>query len=194
MESIVKRSKGKEVIRSEMKKTLGALAGKKKKSAQICRRVISSALFRRARTVMLFSSFRSEVDTKRVIAEALRLKKRVVLPKVAAGKTRGILPVEIREPAKDLAPGAYGIMEPVSAGKALTPSAIDAVFIPGLAFDKRGYRIGYGGGYYDSFMRRIPRRKTAGLAFGAQVVKTMPRERHDVPVGRIYTEKGVIRC
>jgi len=69
------------------------------------------------------------------------------------------------------------------------------VIVPGIAFDKKGYRIGYGHGYYDRFLKILKKDvKKIGLAFEIQVVDEIPEEEHDVPVDIVVTEKRVLKC
>jgi 5-formyltetrahydrofolate cyclo-ligase len=69
---------------------------------------------------------------------------------------------------------------------------IDAVLIPAVAFDRRGYRVGYGGGYYDRFLPQVPRAARIGAVFACQIVPEVPIDRYDVQVERITTEEGII--
>ena len=66
---------------------------------------------------------------------------------------------------------------------------IDLIFVAGLAFDREGYRIGYGVGYYDKFLKKVPKALKIGLAFDFQIVDKLPREAHDFPVDMIVTDK-----
>ncbi|MDR3253687.1 MAG: 5-formyltetrahydrofolate cyclo-ligase, partial [Endomicrobium sp.] len=70
---------------------------------------------------------------------------------------------------------------------------IDLIFVPGLAFDVLGYRMGYGKGYYDRWLKNLPSEKIVGLAYDFQIADKLPSEKYDIPVGLIITEKRVIR-
>ena len=67
------------------------------------------------------------------------------------------------------------------------------VFIPGIAFDARGYRTGYGKGYYDRWLKSVPLEKTVGLAYDFQITDKLPTEEYDIPVGVIITEKRIMQ-
>ena len=96
----------------------------------------------------------------------------------------------------DLAPGAYGILEPVEArAERVDPAKIDVVLVPGSVFDYRGGRFGYGGGFYDRFLSRdAPRAVRIGLAFSFQVLDNIPIKPHDELMDYIITERQVISC
>jgi 5-formyltetrahydrofolate cyclo-ligase len=89
-----------------------------------------------------------------------------------------------------LIPGRMGLMEPAATAERLTP---DWLLVPLLAFDRRGYRLGYGGGYYDRTLALLPQAMTIGLAFGVQEVDTVPIGPHDQPLGLIATDREIIR-
>ncbi len=147
--------------------------------------------FNKARCVMLYASFKSEVDTKEIMIDSLNKGKRVVVP---CSNAERINPCEIKG-FQDLAPGYLGIPEPV---KKLPVSIqnIDIIILPVVAFDVKGNRIGYGKGYYDKFLSGIESRKIIkiGLAFECQRVDNVPLESHDQKVDYIVTENGVIKC
>ncbi|MBU2615392.1 MAG: 5-formyltetrahydrofolate cyclo-ligase [Elusimicrobia bacterium] len=151
--------------------------------------------FEKAKAVMLFVPFRSEVDTLPIIKTALKLKKRVILPRVEKTLAeKKLLAIEINDVKKDLKTGAYGILEPFKKAKEVTPEEIELVFVPGIAFDKKGSRIGYGGGYYVRFLKNIPLSKRIGIAYSFQLAGNIPSTKHDLKVAKVLTEKGVKLC
>ncbi len=158
-------------------------------SREIARRLLALAEVRDAATVMAFSSFGSEVDTRPVLERLLAEGRVVVLPRVEGGR---IVPVELR-PDSRLTPASFGALEPE--GDPIPPEAIEAVVVPGLAFDRHGYRVGYGGGFYDRFLPllrdEVPR---VGVCFALQLVEEVPHGPGDVPVGLVVTQEEVIRC
>jgi len=151
--------------------------------------------FREARTVMFFVSFRSEIDTGEMIRGALGEGKRVAVS-VSQTSDCSLLPCELLDFDNDLAPGAYGIPEPKpECIRPVDPAEIDIVLFPGVAFDRSGGRIGYGGGYYDRFIQRLrPGVPLVALAFHSQVIESVPMAEHDRPVDYIVTEKEIIDC
>ena len=87
---------------------------------------------------------------------------------------------------------AFGIYEPVSGKRLKSFSSVAAVIVPGIAFDMKGNRLGFGGGYFDKFLKKLPARCVkVALAFSLQIVKSVPSEPHDVKMDYIITEKGV---
>ena len=143
-----------------------------------------------ASTVMTFWSFGSEVDTGLTIRRLADEGRRVVLPRVEG---RTIVAVTYR-PGDPVTEASFGAMEPTEKD-VVPPEAIDVVVAPGLAFDRLGYRVGYGGGFYDRFLRRTrPDAVTVGLCFAVQVVDEVPHRRGDRPMALVVTDEGVIRC
>ena len=160
-------------------------------STRICARLSGLASFRYAGTVLLYMPFRSEVDISPLIDAALASGKAVGLPRCEKKGRMSFYRIACRE---DLSPGAYGILEPpVGAplmGEELLRSDTLAV-IPGLAFDACGYRLGYGGGYYDRFLSAfggVP----VGVCFADLIENELPRGPYDRKVQLVITERKVI--
>lgn len=94
----------------------------------------------------------------------------------------------------ELRPARFGLFEPEPADYRLEMPPPPAVcLVPGLAFTRTGHRLGYGGGYFDRFLEGFPGCKI-GLAYGMQVVESVPVEAHDIPVDLLVTEAGVVDC
>jgi len=157
------------------------------KSREIGERLFALPEFKSARVAMFFASFRSEVDTGPMIRHALTSGKRVILPKV---KGKDLALFEIRDFQKDVSPGAWGIPEPV-ASNPIDLAEIDLIVVPGVAFDGRGNRLGYGAGFYDRLLHAFTKAIVA-LAFENQIVPRIHADPHDVPMEKIVTEKRVI--
>lgn len=152
-------------------------------------RFLALAEVERAGAIMLFWSFGSEVPTDGLIRRLYDRGVLVALPRISG---EDLLPVRYA-PGDPTDPTAFGAEEPAN-GAALAPNAIDVVAVPGVAFDRLGGRIGYGGGYYDRFLRRVTA-FTVALAFGLQVLDgEVPRGPFDLGVGAIVTEAETIRC
>lgn len=160
---------------------------RQKKSREIEERLFFLPEFRKARTVMFFASFRSEVDTIPMIRRALAGGKRVVLPKV---KDKDLALFAIQDIEKDVAPGAWGIPEPHES-MPVPLGEIDLIVTPGTAFDERGNRLGYGAGFYDKLLVNYTGLSVA-LAFEEQILLLVPASVHDIPIRKIVTEKRVI--
>ena len=144
-------------------------------------------------TLFMYVNFRSEVETVGLIKRCLKQGIRVAVPFVDAS-TVSMIPLLIKDPEKDLAPGYYGIPEPdPQKALRLEPSEIDAAIIPGSVFDIHGGRLGYGGGYYDRFLvNDAPQAKRIGFAFELQLVDNVPLEPHDQPLDILITEKRIV--
>ena len=185
----------KDRIRKQFLKTRDALkpADRLRDSASIRQRVFSSVDWRTAQTVLMYVSFRSEVDTHKLLQDALAQKKRVVLP--VSDRNRKEIGLSELQAYGDLAPGSFeGIYEPaVKLRKRVDPSEVQLVLIPGVAFDRQGGRIGMGGGYFDRLLVEMPKARRLGLAFSVQVSeKPLPVEPHDIHVQLLITEKESI--
>jgi 5-formyltetrahydrofolate cyclo-ligase len=162
---------------------------REERAARVIERFLDLPEVRRGSTIMLFSSFGSEVPTGSLI-ERLHARGMVVaLPRIEGG---ALVPVPYA-PGDPTTPTPFGAEEPVG-GTPIDPSSIDVVGVPGVAFDRGGRRIGYGGGYYDRFLRGLPA-FTVGLVFGLQIVdEDLPAGRFDLPVDAIVTEEETIRA
>lgn len=159
------------------------------KSREIEERLFSLPEFLSAQVIMFFASFRSEVETIPMIRRALRMGKRVVLPKVQGNE---LALYEIHDFGSDVELGSWGIPEPKTVMPAVLAD-IDLMIIPGAAFDRQGNRLGYGAGFYDKLLPAFEKAAVA-LAFEAQIVSEVPAEKHDVPVRKIITEKRIINA
>ena len=161
---------------------------RRRKSEAIRRKVFRLTAFRRAHTVCCYVALPYEVQTWRMIEEMLKQGKRVVVP-VTQPRTKRLRLSQVRHPRKELAAGAFGVLEPVP--QALRPVHVrdlDLVLVPGLAFDRRGHRLGHGHGYFDRFLARVPKRApTVGLAFRFQLLDRLPTAAHDHAVQTILT-------
>ena len=163
-----------------------------RRSAAICDRARELPELAAAQTVMIFATFRTEIDTGPLIDWALAQGKVVALPRITG--PRKMLAFRVDDVNADLEPGTWDIPEPTQACELVDPRDIDAVVVPGAAFDCDGHRCGYGGGFYDNYLPQtregVPR---VALAFEAQIVDQLPCEAHDLPVTVIVTEDRVIR-
>lgn len=161
---------------------------RKEMGERVAGRFLSLPEVQHARTVMLFWSFGSEVPTGLLIDLLHERGVTVGLPRI---EHADLLPIRY-VPGDPTAATSFGAEEPVG-GMRLDPSAIDVVAVPGVAFDRRGGRIGYGRGYYDRFLRGVSA-FTVGLGFGHQVLdEDLPGGSFDLPVDAIVTEDETIR-
>ena len=139
---------------------------------------------------MAYMSFGGEFDTSPFVAAVLASGRRLVLPRVD-GAHRAIRIHEVRDPQRELATGVWGIREPrVDLCPEIPVSEVGLVLVPGVAFARRGERLGYGGGYYDGFIRSLgaPRAALVAAAFSLQVLPEIPVTDRDQRVDLIVTE------
>jgi len=164
------------------------------KSREITGRLCSLSQYAGAGTVMAYMSFRNEVETSAFINRCIRDGKRVVLPKVQREPGMALLPYEIKDLRQDVLPGLWGIPEPdASRMNMADPLEIDIVVVPGVAFDGRRYRIGYGAGYYDRFLLSLrPDCLKVGIAFDMQILDKCYAEKHDIPMDLVITELRIL--
>lgn len=153
-------------------------------SLDVLSRLLQHPGLQKAHTLLLYYSLPDEVNTHEMIDELLNQGKQIWLPKVVDEET-----LEIREYSgkKDLREGMYHIMEPVGRSISETEySQLDLAFIPGMAFDSQGHRLGRGKGYYDRFLSQIPPGVTKiGVCFDFQKVETVPVDSNDIPMDEV---------
>lgn len=101
---------------------------------------------------------------------------------------------EVRNMEEDLKSGFYGLREPDATLAGIAPGNIDAVLVPGIAFDRNGGRLGRGKGYYDRFLAACPQALTLAPAFPWQVVEEVPMEPHDARIRGIALPEGIVSC
>ena len=163
------------------------------RSARIVERVVACPCFAHAHTVFCFVSFRSEVRTEGIIGAGHAHGKRVVVPRCELALRHMVLH-ELTDLGDHLRAGVMGIPEPDAGLPQVEPEGVDLVLVPGAAWDGLGYRVGYGGGFYDRWLAAHPRAWRLGIAFDLQVVERIPRGPHDVPVDVLITESRALPC
>lgn len=182
----------KHLLRQEYRRRRDALAERAARSAAICAHVVALPVYQQARVLHCYLPTRSEVDTRPLISDALANGQRVVVPVVQRGLPDLAHSWLLAHSETDLEQGVFGTWQPRLLHSAL-PGEWDVTIVPLLAFDRRGYRLGYGKGYYDRLLLVAPT-PTIGVAFATQAVADLPHEPHDVPLDWIVTEDEVIAC
>ncbi len=183
-------------IRHNMKALLGTIdaTARHTRSLAACNRLAQTPEFRESQLIMLFLSLESEVETSTLAIQAWTAGKRIAVPRVF-WEERAIAPVEIQSLDFSSQGKPAGPREPVH-GKLVSLGQIDLVVVPGIAFDRRGHRLGRGQGFYDRFLaQKDLRARRIALCFQEQVLQQeLPIEPHDVPMNMIVTDETVIRC
>lgn len=140
-----------------------------------------------ARTILCYVSKKIEIDTFGIIEDALAAGKRVAVPRCVEG-TR-LMDFYLIHSAEDMEKGSFGVLEPVvERCEKLTDFSRSICIVPALGYDLEGYRLGYGGGYYDRFLSGYKGLKV-GVIYAACVCPRLPRGKFDVPVDVLLTEK-----
>lgn len=176
----------KDEIRKEVliKRNLLSAHAIKEKSLLIAEKLFGSKEYVDAENILIYASMKSEVITDGIIAHALESGKKVFCPKCVDTKN-GLMEFIQIERLSDIKEGYMGIREPVfneHSNVFLGRAEKTLVVVPGVAFDEKGNRIGYKGGYYDRFLSKYPGIKSVALAFKEQIVDSVPAEEHDIPV------------
>ena len=187
------------------KKTIRERAGKARRnqsdasvlSDKIGCQLMSLPLYQSCRSVMWYVSVRDEVDTRNAIQTLLQQETQVISVPYCDGDD--LVAVELRD-WDDLQPGKFGILEPRAElrrdeSREVHADALDAVIVPGIAFDLQGGRVGHGAGYYDRFLART-RAKCCriALAFDVQVFDEVPTEDHDIKMNWLVTQTASRIC
>ncbi|MBU0981789.1 5-formyltetrahydrofolate cyclo-ligase [Patescibacteria group bacterium] len=158
------------------------------KSASIRGKLESLKEFKKSKKILLYVSTDEEVDTKALIKDCLKIGDSVFVPKVIKDSL-AICKIDTWE---DLKPGNFGILEPCEIISNIHPSEMDLIVVPGIGFDLKGHRIGYGKGFYDRLLKQTNGFKV-GLAFEEQILHCIPSKEHDVPLDLIITDKHIFR-
>ncbi|MEM0467419.1 MAG: 5-formyltetrahydrofolate cyclo-ligase [Candidatus Thermoplasmatota archaeon] len=163
------------------------------KSMLITSRILQLDEYHAAQTILFYISYNNEVNTHHLIRSCLASEKTVVVPKTDTKKKKILL--SRLNSWDDLEEGSYHILEPKQKKIDEIPlKDIDLIFVPGIAFDPSGNRIGHGHGYYDRLLMMAKDKLKIALAFELQIVDHIPEEKHDVRMNTIITEQRIIHC
>lgn len=174
----------KKELRKKYTKVRAEVENKEGKDKLIRKNLRELDIYKKAKSVFVFISYRSEVDTRGIIEDILADGKKLLVPLV---KGKEMIAVEVKG-IDDLEPNKMGILEPKS-GDEVTD--VDLTITPGLAFDKDGFRLGYGGGYYDKFFAKVDTVRM-GIGYSDQYVESLVHEDYDKPLEYLLTEEGLI--
>jgi 5-formyltetrahydrofolate cyclo-ligase len=160
-------------------------------SSRIVATILDLPAYKNAGVVLAYASFGTEIQTDELLRRVLASGKVLLLPRV---ERDGLGLYEVRDVGVDLEPGTWGIREPIPDLCPLDdPDGIDFALVPGVAFDKRARRLGYGGGFYDRLLAGgLPEgTPLVSGAFGVQILDEVPTDPHDAPVDLVVTEGAV---
>ena len=164
---------------------------KKKLDEKIVNKFMSLATYRYAHTLLLYYPVKNEINVIPIIEKALADGKRVALPRCEA--TDSIMYYHYINSLDELACGRFGIKEPREDAELFDRENLGgpcAVIIPALAYDRAGYRLGYGKGFYDRYFSK-PGISTVGLIYSEFLAEKLPHGRYDIAVDLLVSEKEV---
>ncbi|AXF54727.1 5-formyltetrahydrofolate cyclo-ligase [Salicibibacter kimchii] len=176
-------------VRSYVREQFSVLTRQEReqRGRKLHRQLYQKSFWEHAKIVAVTIDTYREVPTRPIIEEAWRAGKTVVVPKV--DRERHTLDFFKLTSFMELE-GTRGLQEPVPTQcEQIAKETIDFVIVPGLAFDHAGYRVGFGGGYYDRYLKNY-QGKTAALAFSFQLFPSLPIESHDIPVHHLVAERS----
>lgn len=182
----------KEIVRKQLQQKL---AGISKPNYEHLSYKISQALFldpywKDSESIGITISKIPEVDTYQIIRKAWEEKKKIVIPKCLPKQKK--MDFRTLTAFDQLESVYYGLFEPIETQTELMEkNKIDLLIVPGLGFTRTGYRLGFGGGYYDRYLKDY-HGKTLSLAFHQQVMSELPIEEHDIPVLKIITDQEIL--
>ncbi len=147
--------------------------------------------FEQVRSLILYFGIKNEVKTGGIFRKSKDLGKRIYFPRIVG---RGLEFRRVKN-LSELKPGRFSIPAPGSTSEEIGVEDADLLVLPGVAFDRTGYRIGYGGGYYDQALsKRDGKGLSVGLAYDFQILDEIPRDKGDRRVDIVVTESKIIFC
>ncbi|MCL2367179.1 MAG: 5-formyltetrahydrofolate cyclo-ligase [Oscillospiraceae bacterium] len=156
----------------------------------ILQNILSLKEYKDAQSIMLFFSVEREPDTHQLAKIALADQKKVAFPLCFGA---GLMQAHVVSSLSELRPAVLGIPAPPESAPFLSPDEIDLIIVPALTYDKLGFRLGYGGGYYDRYLAATSAH-TIGITRAQLLMDQVPKEPHDIPVKCLVTEKEVYHC
>lgn len=164
----------------------------RERSKNLAEQLLQEPSIQKAKTIAITLSNQPEVDTTFIIEQLWKQNKQVAIPKCHAADRS--MQFYLIESFAETERAYKNILEPIpEITEAVGKEAIDVIVVPGVVFDRQGYRIGFGGGYYDRFLTGYHGKRIA-LAFEEQLLNEIPRESHDLPVHILLTDSERIIC
>ena len=188
--------KNKKAQRKELlaKRRMLSQEQKNEYSKQITERLLALASYKEAKVCMMYASMKDEFQTKDFIVEAIKAGKQICLPYVSDKQLKIMQATKI-DSLDELVEGAYGILT-VAKDKLniINPQDIDFVLVPAVGFDREGYRLGMGGGYYDRYLEMATKAKLVSGIYSCQLVDEIIKDDYDAQVDFVLTENETIQC
>lgn len=180
----------KNILRKELKVLRKNISVKSETDRKICKNLIDFEPYRNADTILFYAALEDEINIDRCIEHALSNGKKVALP--VCIDNRGNMEYYYINSLSDIKTGFYGVREPDTVMCSRVKDFSNSLcVVPGIAYDKKGYRLGYGKGYYDRFLKKFTF-ISVGLCYNELVMETLPTGEYDVPVDYIITQNGII--
>ena len=173
-------------LRKQVLKEMKALPREQKQfiDQALTERLLHHPFYQEAKVIASYLSFSHEFQTQELIEQALKDGKKVLIPKTYP---KGCMDFVVYEP-QQLVKTSFGLLEPQGDLEVVDASQIDLIHVPGLAFTTEGYRIGYGGGYYDRYLEHFSGH-TLSTIYPCQIQDFIP-ENHDIPVQEVLIDEG----
>ncbi len=150
--------------------------------------VLQAPWWQEARVIALYAARNNEVDLSALISDAWHRGCTVALPRVCG---EGLMQMHQCDPKSSYELNHWGIKEPLASSPCIGPQSIDLIMMPSIAVDARGYRLGYGGGYYDRFLAKAPQALRCTCVMDCQCVVELSNEEHDIPAHWVVTPSGI---
>jgi 5-formyltetrahydrofolate cyclo-ligase len=188
----------KEILRRDVLKIRNCIEDRERieKSRKIFNTLAGMKEFKNSVSVMCYVDFKGEVITRDIIDLCINLNKSLCVPVVSANEdgSRHIIASILKDPETELYKGNFGIMEPKNEYiRLFEPEKIDLVIVPGVAFDEKRNRVGFGAGFYDRLLKNVRNDCfKIGVAYEFQVFRDIPVNKYDIPMDLIITEKRTI--
>jgi 5-formyltetrahydrofolate cyclo-ligase len=164
---------------------------KKESDSNIRNMLFQTKEYKVCENLFIYISIGGEVDTHEIINKSLDLGKKVFVPKVNRN-TRSMNAIQINSIKELVEVQPFNILEPKDNGEVIQEECIDLIIMPGLAFSKNGDRLGYGGGYYDKFLKHNTKSPRIALAYDFQIFDSIPVEVYDEKVSHIISERSIL--
>ena len=173
-------------LRKQVLQEMKALSQEQKQAMDraLTKRFLNHPFYQEAKTIATYLSFPHEFQTQELIEQALKDDKKVLIPKTYP---KGRMEFVVYDP-QQLVKTSFGLLEPQGDLEVVEPSQIDLIHVPGLAFTTEGYRIGYGGGYYDRYLEHFAGQSLSTI-YPCQV-QEFNFENHDIPVQEVLIYEG----